>query len=195
MKQDFKIDNEIYRAIYEIYKTDEISLAEKLSLPGKAIVVTLCYKSFGIPLSDAIYQVNNRIHVITSSLNDEQIADMANLVQGFWPLIEEDRKLADKLRQLSRLRHNFSTIDPRFPKLLYDNYISIELRVIDDSMPEYDKIKIVLYGPKKHIELSLIVYSSKLSGMWNKIEVSGYEVDMIYLRDFIGLAIQELLRA
>lgn len=42
MKQDFKIDNEVYRAIYEIYKTGEISLAEKLSLPGKAIAIVLC---------------------------------------------------------------------------------------------------------------------------------------------------------
>lgn len=194
MKQDFKISNEVYRAIYEIYKTGETGLAEKLPLPGKAIVVALCYKSFEIPLSDAVYQIHNRIHVITSSLSNEQIADMANLVQGFWPLIEEDRKLADKLKQLSRLKRNFNIIDTRFPKLLYDNYISIELRVIDDSLPEYDKMKIILYGPKKHIELSLVVYSSKLSGMWSKIEVSGSEVDMIYLRHFISLAIQELLR-
>lgn len=120
---------------------------------------------------------------------------MVNLVQGFWPLIEEDRKLADKLKQLSRLKRNFNVIDPRFPQLLYDNYISIELRVIDDSLPEYDKMKIILYGPKKNIELSLVVYSSKLSGMWSKIEVSGSEVDMIYLRHFISFAIQELLRA
>ena len=42
MKQNFKISNEVYRAIYEIYKTGETSLAEKLPLPGKAIVVALC---------------------------------------------------------------------------------------------------------------------------------------------------------
>lgn len=42
MKRDFIISNEVYRAIYEIYKTGETSLAEKLSLPGKAIVIALC---------------------------------------------------------------------------------------------------------------------------------------------------------
>lgn len=194
MSRDFKISNEVYRAIYEIYKTGETSLVGKLSLPGKAIVIALCYKSFEIPLSDAVYQIHNRIHIITSSLNNEQIANMAHLVEGYWPLIEVDVDLANKLKQLSRLKRNLNIIDERYPQLLYDNYISIELRLIDGSLQDYSKIKIVLYGPHGYIELKPVIYASKLSNMWSKMEVSGFEVDMKYLKHYIGLAMQELLK-
>lgn len=119
---------------------------------------------------------------------------MAHLVEVYWSLIEVDVDLANKLRQLSKLKRNLNIIDERYPQLLYDNYISIELRLIDDSLQDYNKIKIVLYGPHGYIELKPVIYASKLSNMWSKMEVSGFEVDMKYLKHYIGLAMQELSR-